>query len=312
MARTLLLLSFVCCFNATNGNAAESNPAWRAKWDKTVAAAEKEGLLSLYIFDAGPLTEETVHTFERAYPKIKVSQLRGRGNDLGPRIIAERRAGKYIADLFAGGKGTAYATLYGGKILEPIKPPLLLPEVLDGTKWWRGAHKYVDPENKYIFAYIGNAGGVEINYNANLINPREFSSYWDLVQPKWKGKIVAADPRMRGMDNPVLFFYYHAKLGPEFIKKLYGEMEVAIARDYRQPVDWLAAGKFSLCIPCVSDEMDKAMQQGLPVGQILHLKEGGTLSSSGGTLSLLRNAPHANAAKVFVNWLLSREGQAQV
>ncbi|MGH7816816.1 MAG: ABC transporter substrate-binding protein, partial [Candidatus Binatia bacterium] len=184
--------------------------------------------------------------------------------------------------------------------------------VLDETKWWRGEHRYVDAENKYIFAYIGNAGGVEINYNSNAVNPREFSSYWDLVQPKWKGKIVAADPRLRGMDNPVLFFYYHAKLGPEFIKRLYGEMEVSIARDYRQPVDWLAAGKFLLCIPCVSDEMDKAMQQGLPVGQILRLKEGGTLSSSGGTLSLLQNAPHPNAAKVFVNWLLSREGQMQV
>jgi hypothetical protein len=205
--------------------------------------------------------------------------------------VAERRAGKHIADLFAGGKGTALSTLYVGKLLDPIKPILLLPEVLDETKWWRGAHKYVDAENKYIFVYIGNAGGVEINYNSKLVNPREFSSYWDLLQPKWKSKIVAVDPRMRGMDNPVLFFYYHAKLGPEFIKKLYGEMEVSIARDYRQPIDWLAAGKFSLCIPCVSDEMDKAMEQGLPVGQILNLKEGGTLSSSGGTLSLLHIAP---------------------
>jgi iron(III) transport system substrate-binding protein len=312
MAMKLFTLLFLILANSSIGFAAEVKPAWRAEWDKTVVAAESEGVVSVYIFDAGPLTAETVQAFERAYPKIKVSQLRGRGNDLGPRIIAERRGGKYIADLFAGGKGTAYATLYGGKILEPIKPLLLLPEVLDETKWWRGEHKFVDPENKYIFAYIGNAGGVEINYNSSLVNPREFSSYWDLIQPKWKGKIVAADPRMRGMDNPVLFFYYHAKLGPEFIKKLYGEMEVSIARDYRQPVDWLAAGKFSLCIPCVADEMDKAMQQGLPVGQVLRLKEGGTLSSSGGTLSLLRNAPHANAAKVFVNWLLSREGQAQV
>ena len=310
--KAALLLALFCFLCSTVSDAADARPTWRIEWDKTVAAAESEGAVSVYIFDAGPLTEETVHAFERAYPKIKVSQLRGRGNDLGPRIVAERRAGKYIADLFAGGKGTAYATLYGGKILDPIKPLLLLPEVLDESKWWRGEHKFVDPENKYILAYIGNAGGVEINYNSNLVNPREFTSYWDLIQPKWKGKIVAADPRLRGMDNPVLFFYYHAKLGPEFIKKLYGEMEVSIARDYRQPVDWLAAGKFSLCIPCVSDEMDKAMQQGLPVGQILRLKEGGTLSSSGGTLSLLRNAPHPNAAKVFVNWLLSREGQAQV
>jgi iron(III) transport system substrate-binding protein len=312
MIRITFKLLFLFLFYHGTGFAAAAKPDWRVEWDRTVSAAEKEGIVSVYIFEAGPLTEETVYAFERAYPKIKVSQLRGRGNDLGPRLVAERRAGKHIADLFAGGKGTALGTLYVGKLLDPIRPILLLPEVLDETKWWRGAHKYVDPENKYIFAYIGNAGGVEINYNSKLVNPREFGSYWDLLQPKWKNKIVAVDPRMRGMDNPVLFFYYHAKLGPEFIKKLYGEMEVSIARDYRQPIDWLAAGKFALCIPCVSDEMDKAMEQGLPVGQILNLKEGGTLSSSGGTLSLLQNAPHPNAAKVFVNWLLSREGQLHV
>ena len=156
-ARTVFALLFVVF--SRSSFAAEAKPAWRAEWDKTVAAAEKEGAVSLYIFEAGPLTEETVQAFERAYPKIKVNQLRGRGNDLGPRIVAERRGGKYLVDLFAGGKGTALGTLYAGKILEPIKPLLLLPEVLDETKWWRREHKYVDPENKYIFAYIGNAGG---------------------------------------------------------------------------------------------------------------------------------------------------------
>jgi iron(III) transport system substrate-binding protein len=302
----LLLLS------GATGLAAESKPPWQIEWETTVAAAEKEGLVSAYIFDSGPLTVETVQAFEKAYPKIKINQLRGRGNDLGPRIVAERRAGKYLVDVFVGGKGTAYATLYVGKVLYPIKPLLVLPEVVDESKWWQGKHKYVDPEGKYIFAFIGNGGGVEINYNTQVVNPKEFSSYWDLTHSKWKGKIVASDPRMRGMDNPVLFFYYHSKLGPEFIRKLYGEMNVSIARDYRQPVDWLAAGKFALCIPCVADEMDKATKQGLPVGQILDLREGFTLSSSGGTLSLIQQAPHPNAAKVFINWLLSREGQIQV
>jgi ABC-type Fe3+ transport system substrate-binding protein len=310
-SRNILVVLIVLCFTAA-APAAEQRPSWRAEWDKAVAAAEKEGVVSAYIFESGPLTEETVQAFERAYPKIKVNQLRGRGNDLGPRIIAERRAGKHLVDIFAGGKGTAYATLYVGKVLDPISTILVLPEVVDETKWWRGKHKYVDPEGKYIFAYIGNAGAVEISYNSNAVNPNEFASYWDLTQPKWKGKIVAVDPRMRGMDNPVLFFYYHSKLGPEFIRKLYGGTDVTIARDYRQPVDWLASGKFALCIPCVSDEMDRAMQQGLPVRQMVGLREGGTLSSSGGTLTLLQNAPHPNAAKVFVNWLLSREGQMQV
>lgn len=305
---TLLALLFTF-FSAMSSFAADSRPAWRVEWDRTVAAAEKEGALSLYIFEAGPLTEDTVQAFERAYPKIKVSQLRGRGNDLGPRLIAEKRAGKHIADMFAGGKGTAFTTLYAGKLLDPLKPLLFHPEVIDESKWYRGELKYVDPENKYVFAYIGNAGGVEINYNTNLVNGREFASYWDLTQPKWKGKIVATDPRSRGMDNPVLFFYYHPKLGPEFIRKLYGDMEVAVAREYRQPVDWLASGRYAVCIPCVSDEMDKAMDQGLPVAQQLRLKEGGTLSSSGGTLSLLQHAPHPNAAKLFVDFMLSEEGQ---
>ncbi|HYT54014.1 MAG TPA: extracellular solute-binding protein [Verrucomicrobiae bacterium] len=302
----------VLLLSGTAGFAAEVKPAWQVEWEKTVAAAEKEGQVTPYIFDQGPVTVEVVHAFERAFPKIKVNQLRARGSDLGPRIIAERRAGKYLVDVFSGGKGTAHATLYIGKTLEPIKPLLLLPDVVDESKWWQGRHKYVDPEGKYIFVFVGNGGGVNINYNKNLVNPKEFTSYWDLLQLKWKGKIVATDPRTRGMDTPVLFFYYNSKLGPEFMRRLYGEMDVTTARDYRQPVDWLATGKFSLCIPCVSDEMDSAMRQGLPVAQISTLKEGGTLTSSGGTLSFMNQAPHPNAAKVFINWLLSRAGQAQV
>jgi iron(III) transport system substrate-binding protein len=296
---------------ATISIAAEVKPAWQVEWEKTVAAAEKEGQLTPYIFDAGPVTTETVQAFEKSYPKIKVNALRARGSDLGPRIIAERRAGKYLVDVFTGGKGTAHATLYTGKMLDPIKPLLILPDVLDEAKWWQGKHKYVDPEGKYIFSFVGNGGGVNINYNKQLVNPKEFNSYWDLLNPKWKGKIVATDPRTRGMDTPVLFFYYNSKLGPEFMHRLYGEMDVTIARDYRQPVDWLATGKFSLCIPCVSDEMDGAMRQGLPVAQISNLKEGGTMTSGGGTISLIDKAPHPNAAKLFVNRLLSREGQLE-
>jgi len=176
ITKILLTLLFMLSVGGSSF-AADANSAWRVEWDKTVAAAEKEGSVSLFVFEAGPLTEETVQAFERAYPKIKVNQLRGRGNNLGPRIVAERRGGKYLVDLFANGKGTALGTLYAGKILDPIKPLLLLPEVLDETKWWRGEHKYVDPENKYIFAYIGNAGGVEINYNSTLVTPKEFTSY---------------------------------------------------------------------------------------------------------------------------------------
>ena len=299
-AALLILLS-----NCAAG-AAESS--WKSDWENVVTAAEKEG--QLVIYTGGVVSQSRIdEVFQKTYPKIKTTVVTGRGSQLGPRIIAERRAGKYLADLFLGGKGTASATLYPGKVLAPIEPLLILPEVLDQSKWWQGKHRYVDPEGKYIFAFVGSGGGVEITHNTKLVNPREFKTYWDLLNPKWRGKIVATDPRLGGMDTAVLFFYYHSKLGPEFMRRLYGEMDVTISRDYRQPIDWLAAEKFALCMPCNSREVERAMKQGLPIGQTLDLTEGGTLSSGGGTISFIDGAPHPSAAKVFVNWLLSREGQ---
>jgi len=92
-------------------------------------------------------------------------------------------------------------------------------------------------------------------------NPSEFKSYWDLLQPKWKGKTVSLDPTAFGMGVTLQFFYYHPDLGPPFIKKLYGDMQITVSRDPRQMTDWLSAGKFSLCIRCnAGSEVGKAMQ----------------------------------------------------
>jgi iron(III) transport system substrate-binding protein len=290
------------------GAAAETSR--RSEWERIVAAAEKEGQHVIYLGGAASQTK-IEEAFQSAYPKIKVTAVAGRGSQFGPKIIAERRAGKYLVDIFVGGRGTAHAILYPAKVLAPIQPLLVLPEVLDQSKWWQGKHRYVDAEGKHIFAFVGNGTFVELRYNTNLVSPKEFTTYWDLLNPKWKGKIVATDPRMNGMDTPVVFFYYHPKLGPEFMRRLYGEMDVTIARDYRQPIDWLAAGKFAVCIPCNTRETEKAIKQGLPLGETLELKEGGTLSAGGGTVSFIDKAPHPNAAKLFVNWLLSREGQIE-
>jgi iron(III) transport system substrate-binding protein len=277
-----------------------------------VRAAEKEGEVTVAIYDQGPVTVEVVEAFQKTFPKIKVNSNRARGSQIGPKIIAEHRAEKYLVDLFTGGKGTALSTLHAGKLLDPIKPLLLLPEVVGQTKWWQGKLRFVDPEQAYVLAFLGNGGGVDVSINTNLVDAKELKSYWDLVQPNWKGKIVAIDPRIGGQDRPVLYFYHSPALGPDFMRKLYGEMNITISRDYREPVDWLSVGKYAICIPCNSREVEKGMKQGLPIAQINRFKEGVTLTSSGGTISLLNRAPHPNGAKVFVNWLLSRQAQSLI
>jgi hypothetical protein len=114
------------------------------------------------------------------------------------------------------------------------------------------------------------------------------------------------------MGGTLQLFYYHPALGPAFITKLFGDMEVTISRDSRLMTDWLSSGKFSICIRCTAGgEVGKGKQQGLPIDFLDTgtWKEGGSSSAGGGTLALPSRAPHPNAVKVFVNWFLSREGQ---
>ncbi|HSQ11856.1 MAG TPA: extracellular solute-binding protein [Candidatus Deferrimicrobium sp.] len=307
------MYGLILCLSSNGfSHAAESKPAWQAEWERTVKAAEEEGQLTVYIAGYGALIDSGV--FQKAYPKIKVTSVTGSGTQLAPRIVAERRAEKYLADVYSGGGGSLYQSLYLGKMLDPLKPALILPEVIDPTKWWEGKHKFIDPEERYIIVYEGNvAAGASPAYNTNLINPKDYKSMWDLLNPKLKGKIVAPDiRRVRGTGPSFQFLYYHADLGPEFLRRFYGEMEVTVTADLRQTVDWLAAGKFALSMPTQSSATAKAKAQGLPVDEFAphHFKEGASLSGAFGQLALMNRAPHPNAAKVFVNWLLSRDGQS--
>ena len=83
-------------------------------------------------------------------------------------------------------------------MLEPIKPALILPEITDTSQWYQKRHHYADPEGQYIFSYVGSATYGAVNYNTKLVDAKEFKSYWDLLNPKWKGKIVARDIRVPG------------------------------------------------------------------------------------------------------------------
>jgi len=280
-------------------------------WQKTVRAAEAEGQLTLY----GCCYEydRVLELFKKKYPKLKVATVLGQGGQLGARVLAERRGEKYLPDVFSAGANTIYDVLYKAQALEPIKPTLILPEVIDASKWYEGEHRYIDPEKRFIFAFVANSQSGQVQYNrAQQVNPAEFNSFWDLLNPKWKGKMASLDPTTFGMGAALQFFYYHPELGPAFLRKLYGEMQVTVSRDARQMTDWLASGKFPLCIRCnAGSEVGKAKEQGLPIGSLdtESWKEGGSSSAAGGTLGIPSRAPHPNAAKVFINWFLSREGQ---
>jgi len=303
----LLLIALILLIGAKAAFAAETQSAAPQEWDKIAAAAKKEGRLNLYVGRYG--TEPLLNEFRKEYPDIKISSVNGQGSQLGTRILAEARAGKIIADVYSGGASTNYNLLYKGKVLDSIKAALILPEVIDQAKWYGGAHFYADSEGEHIFVYIANPSTSGLYYNTTLVNPKEFKSYWDLLNPKWKGKIVSQDPNGNGMGPVLVFYYKNPEIGPEFVKRFFGAMDITYGRDRRQITDWLASGKFSLCLAC--REATKARGQGLPVEEFEtgEWKEGIYITSGGGSMSLIKSAPHPNAARVFINWFLSRKGQ---
>ena len=304
-AASISLLGFLISFEIAH--AAESKAGWQATWEKTVAAAKKEGRFNFYVGRYG--TEPLLNEFRKEYPEIKIVSVNGTGNALGTRIVSEMRAGKVVADLYSGGANTNYEILYKGKVLDAIKSALILPEVLDETKWYGGQHRFTDPEQKHVFVYIANPSSSGFYYNTTLVNSKEFKSYWDLLTPRWKGKYVSQEPASTGLGGGLQFMYYHPELGPEFIRRLFVDMQPIFGRDRRQITDWLAQGRFALCVGC--RDTNRAKNQGLPVDELDNVdwKEGVELTSGGGSMSLIKGGPNPNAAAVFVNWFLSRKGQ---
>ena len=305
-----LIMSFLLLSSAIVASAAESKPAWQRDWEKILEGAKKEGEVRLWGEQEITHTE-IIAAFNKEFPFIKAVTVSGRVGDLMPRIVAERRAGKFLADIYSGGLGgRSFYDFHKAGVLDPLRPLLLLPEVVDGSKWLNGEHFYADSEKQFVLMYEGSVAGNGLHYNTTLVDIKEFKSYWDLIQTKWKGKILLFE--RPGVGSPsVIRFYHHAQLGPDFIKRLFGEMDVTVSQDRRQSSDWLASGKFPICIDC--GDTDRAKQQGLPVDEFPHanLKEASyEVSTSGNSgLALINGAPNPNAARVFINWFLSRAGQ---
>ena len=289
--------------------AQQTGSSWKAKWDKTLQAAKKEGQINIY---GG---EEINHPvilegFSKRYPDIKIVTVSGH-SEVIQRVVAERRARKYLVDVYSLGPGSV-RTAYMANFLRPIRPVLILPEVTDTSGWYGGQHFYGDPEQQYIFLYEGTPASSSVAYNTKkLTNLDEIRSYWDILNPKWRGNIGFFSYGSGGsVPTPMLALYYNPKVGRKFLKRLFNEMDLTISRGRRQATNWLARGKYTLCFMC--RDIERAKRQGLPVAAYPadRIKEAGALGAGNSSvLAFLKNAPHPNAAKVFINWFLSREGQ---
>jgi iron(III) transport system substrate-binding protein len=283
--------------------------AFREEWNRTVQAAEKEGHLVFYSNEG---LEGSIEDFQKRFPKVKVVLVSGRSGQLVTRLMAERRAGKFLADITKLGTGSA-SSLYRAQPfpLQPIEGQLFLSEVTDKSKWWQGKHQYADPEGRYLLSPCVSVHIDLASYNTNLVNAAELNSYWDLLNPKWKGRIGSMDPRAAGGREGGRLLYYHPELGPQFFRRLLTETDLVLSKDPRQAVDWLANGKLAFLLFTSPREVLRAKEQKLPVDILdpRRLKEALVVETAASSFTLMDKPANPNAARLFLNWLMSREGQ---
>ena len=164
------------------------------------------------------LRNELIPRFKSLFG-INVEHVAGRSGQIATRLQTERQAGIYLMDVLMTGAGTASQVLYPQKMIAPIKPHLVLPEVVDPSKWKLGKLSFIDPEEMYVMRVFSRLESL-LFINTDHVKAEEIRSAKDLLNPRWSGKISMDDPSVGGSGITRAAQFYH-QLGEEFVKKLY-------------------------------------------------------------------------------------------
>ncbi len=281
--------------------------SWQAEWDKALQEGKKEGVLTVVGGTTVAGLKDAVGLFKDRFG-IELLLTSAKGAVMVPKILQERRAGLYLEDVIITGHTDLFDPLKPSGAFGSLTPMLVLPEVLDQKLWYDDKIEWGDREGRILFNF--NAFpyyGVYIN--TDLVKPGEIQSYYDLLNPKWQGQIVVNDPTISGQGNALFnAMVYNKMVDVDFFRRLVAQQPV-ITRDQDLQVTWVAKGKYPIALWPSPGATVRFIEAGAPMVPILDMKEGVVAGSSGSALGLLDKAPHPNAARVFINWFLSKQGQ---
>ncbi len=277
-------------------------------WDRVLAAAKQEGTVAVI----GPTGDDRraalTEDFERTYG-ITVEYVADAGAGIPPRLSAERGAGQYRWDVFVGGTTTGLESLIPMGALDPLEPALIRPEVKDPAQWRGGALEFVDEGRTLLVMTPFHRG--TLFFNTTQVQPDELKSYRDLLDPKWRGRLASDDPRRAGPGQATFtFFYLHPELGPDFMRALLRQ-DLTLMQDYQQEIDAVGQGRFPILIGGSDALAEARIKHGIPLGIVdpRNLRERSDVSPASGATALFNRAPHPNAARIYLNWLLGKEAQ---
>lgn len=276
-------------------------------WNQILKKAREEGSVAVFGGTTVGALKSSLKLFKDKFG-IDLLITTGRSSDITSKLLQERRTGLYLQDVMIAGQTSLIDPLKQMGVFDPVEPTLVLPEVLDQKLWYDGKFDWADKEQRYIFNFtLYPTHNVVVN--TDLVKPDEIQSYYDLLNPKWKDRIVINDPTVDGMGSSgFTAMVYHKMVDLDFFRKLAAQKNL-MTRDQDLQVTWVARGKYPIAIWPSLGALAKFIDADAPIRPVVKIKEGTHAGSTGSALGFFNKAPHPNAAKVFINWFLSREGQ---
>ena len=271
-----------------------ANPT-QAKGFKTcadIAKAEAEGELVFYATDIESGTVKVLQDFEKLYPKIKTSYVRLQAGALYSRLLAERQGQSYLADVFQiGDVGLVMDFQKRGGYARYLSPEMAA---------YKAEYKS-NPEGYWTWAVLMPAG---LAYNPNVTSEAEAPKDWnDLLDPKWQN-VVSMKSANSGMQH-VTWYMIKENVAPDYWDK-FAELKPRAFDSMVQQFDRLVNGEDKVAMTAQYAAYLEYKAKGAPIAFVA---PSSGLPSGPEVVGVVKEAPHPNAARLFLDWYLSTEGQ---
>lgn len=277
------------------------------EWDQLLAAAQDEGEVNVFGPPNPHLREVLPAAFQEAFD-IQVNYEGGRTGEFAARMAAERDADVHNQDVILGGANSLYNTIWENGWLGDLRSKLVGEELFEDDNWAIGTMPWMDPDESTILR-LSDFVIPTVFINTDLVSESEIEVWEDLLDPKFKGLIVAEDPRESGSGaNVPAEFYRQDHLGEDAIRELYLGQEVTVLADSAQAVEDLARGRYHVALAVNPHVIEIARADGLPLDSLIPQDTDKNRSAAYGLMGVAEPAAHPHAAALMANWLACPEG----
>lgn len=282
---------------------AKDAPAdWQAKWDQALQGAKREGTV-VVVTHTNLLYRELLQSFREKHPDIQVEHVSIRPSEFAPKVVTEQQNGSFGYDVWLSPTSAMTEVVLPAGGFEKLTPFLILPEVTD-PKNYRGGKLLFGAKEPYTMLNRGNLTG-DVWVNRDVAPESEFNSIDQLIDPKFKGKLMIRTPNTPMGATLAMTGFLHVK-GEDFLWKIMKDQDPVYIENARLLTQNLINGKYPLALGSDQATIDNCKTAG-GCQNLEYVR--GYPHMLGQGANILKSPPHPNAATVFFNWFFTKDGQ---